>query len=141
MSAGAISGASAGAGAAVNRFGDLSSEDFIKVMISELSKQDPMNPQDSSKLLEQFSSLRNIESQLSLQQQLQTLVLQNQVSSAGGLIGKMVAGLDESNTNVVGTVSSVIVQNGKAYLELDSGKILSMDRVVQIADAATVTGS
>ena len=134
MSAGAIGGASAASTIPGNRFGELSSEDFIRVMVTELAKQDPLNPQDSAKLLEQFSSLRNIESQLALQEQLQTLVLQNQVSSAGGLIGKLVAGLDESNVNVVGVVSSVIVQSGKAYLELDSGRVLAMDRVVQIAN-------
>jgi flagellar basal-body rod modification protein FlgD len=121
-----------GAGA----FGKLKSEDFIKVMISELSHQDPFQPQDSSKLLEQFSSLRNIESQLDLQSQLGNLVLQNQISNAGGLIGKTVKGLDDSNASVQGVVSSVRVTDGKAVLELDSGKTLSMDRVTEIAPKA-----
>lgn len=134
MSTGAIGGALGGATSQTSRFGELSSEEFIQVMITELSNQDPLDPQDSSKLLEQFSSLRNIESQLALQEQLETLVLQNQVSSAGGLIGKLVAGIDESNTSVVGMVSSVIVQDGRALLELDTGQVLPMDRVIQITD-------
>jgi flagellar basal-body rod modification protein FlgD len=135
MSAGAIGGTSPDATqAAGGAFGSLKTGDFLKVMMSELSHQDPFQPQDSSKLLEQFSSLRNIESQLSLQDSIQSLVLQNQVSSAGGMIGKLVAGLDADNDQVAGLVTSVLVQNGKVMLELDTGKSLAMDRVTQLAN-------
>lgn len=114
-------------------FSDLSSDQFIKIMLSELTNQDPFQPQDSSKLLEQMSNLRNIESQLSLQDKLESLVLQGQVSQAGGMIGKVVAGLDASNNQIVGVVTSVRIESGKAQLELDTGKTLGMDRVTQIA--------
>ncbi|MCE9592238.1 MAG: hypothetical protein K8S99_17165 [Planctomycetes bacterium] len=117
-------------------YGSLKSSDFIKVMLSELRNQDPFQPQDSSKLLEQLSSLRNIESQTSLQTQLQNLVLQSQISQAGGLIGKVVAGLDANNDTIGGQVTSVVIQDGKALLELDTGKTLGMDRVTQIAQGA-----
>lgn len=135
MSAGAIAGASSlGASPGAGAFGDLTSDDFIRVLLTELSNQDPFDPQDSAALLEQMSSLRNIESQLSLQEQLGDLVLQNQVSAAGGLIGKLVTGLDGSNSDVEGVVTSVRVQDGQAILELDSGKALAMDRVTRITN-------
>ena len=138
MSAGAIGGFGAAAAtpaAAASRgaFGELTSEEFVRVMISELSNQDPFQPQDSSALLEQFSSLRNIESQLSLQDQIGALVLQNQIAGAGGLIGKLVAGLDGSNDAVSGLVTSVRIEDHTVMLELDTGKTLPMDRVTQIA--------
>lgn len=125
-------GTKTGAAAAGGAFGDLKSEDFLKVMLSELKNQDPFQPQDSSKLLEQLSSLRNIESQMSLQDSLTNLVLQNQVSSAGGLLGRLVGGLDDRNRAVQGLVTSVRVQDGKAILELDTGHALAMERVTQI---------
>lgn len=138
MSAGSIGGATLGSGAAApNRFAELQSDDFVRVMIEELSHQDPFNPQDSAALLEQLSSLRNIESQFSLQEKLESLVLQNQISAAGGLIGRMVTGLDANNNAVQGMVTSVRVQDGQAILELDSGGALPMDRVtrIDVADA------
>ena len=136
MSAGSIGGAGLVANrVGGNSFAELTSQEFVEVLFSELTNQDPFNPQDSQALLEQLSSLRNIESQLSLQKQLETLVLQNQLSSAGGLIGKEVAGLDANNDAVRGVVTSVRVQDGKAQLELDSGKLLSIDRLTEIADA------
>ncbi|MDH3584900.1 MAG: hypothetical protein OER86_11870 [Phycisphaerae bacterium] len=117
-----------------NRFAEMSSEDFIRVLFTELRNQDPLEPQDSSKLLEQLSSLRNIESQLTLQEKLESLVLGNQIASAGNLIGKLVEGLDGFNDQVQGLVTSVRVADGQVVLELDSGQALEMDRVTTITD-------
>ncbi len=133
MSAVSSTSSATGATTTANTFGNLSSADFMKIMMTELQSQDPLQPTDSSKILEQLSSLRNIESQLSLQQQLQSLVAQNQISAAGALIGKMVVGLDTTNTTVAGVVTSVLVQNGVPVLQLDSGKSLNMSGVTQIA--------
>ena len=132
MSAGAITGSSVTASGASNRLADLSSDDFIRVMLSELENQDPFEPTDSSALLEQLSSLRNIESQLSLQDQLESLVLQNQITSAGGLIGKLVIGLDGAHAEVEGLVTAVRVEQDRVFLELDTGQTLRADRVTQI---------
>jgi len=141
MSAGAISGA-AGVGASQsqeqskrpenNAFADLSSTEFVDIMVQELTNQNPFKPNDSSKILEQLSSLRNIESQSKLQDSLSNLVLQNQVSQASGMIGKMVEGLDAENNRISGEVTSVRVQGDKAVLELDTGKSLEMGRVERI---------
>lgn len=117
-----------------NAFAQLDSSEFIRVMISELQNQDPFQPQDSSKLLEQMSSLRNIESQMTLQNQLQNLVQQNQVASAGNLIGKLVQGLGEDGQNLQGLVNSVRVTNNGVFLELDTGASLKMSQVTAIAD-------
>lgn len=136
MSAGSISGAagvsSAGQVPGFNGFGELSTGEFVNVLIEELTNQDPFQPQDSGALLEQLSSLRNIESQMMLQEQLEALVLQNQVTMAGGLIGKAVRGLTEDNDAIDGLVTAVRVDDGKATLELDTGRTLPMDRVTRI---------
>ncbi|MEE9211593.1 MAG: flagellar hook capping FlgD N-terminal domain-containing protein [Phycisphaeraceae bacterium] len=134
MLAGAITAAAATAAPAGNRFAELSSDDFIRVMLSELQNQDPFAPSDSAALLEQLSSLRNIESQLSLQKQIESLVLQNQIAQASALIGMLVRGLDDGNDAVEGLVTSVRVQGGRAFLELDTGQTLRADRVTEIRE-------
>lgn len=136
MSAGAIGGATSAVSStsASSGFGELDSAEFMKILLSEMSNQDPFKPQDSGALLEQLSSLRNIESQLSLQKQLENLVLQNGLSSAAGMIGKEIEGLDAANDKVSGVVNSVRVENGKAILELSSGKSLSIERVTSIRE-------
>jgi flagellar basal-body rod modification protein FlgD len=131
--AAALSGVSgAEPGKVSNQFAKMGSDEFIKIMITELTQQDPLKPSDTSAILEQMSSLRNIESQLSLQERLESLVLQNGVSSASGMIGKMIEGLDESNDRVTGLVTSVRIADNKTFLELDSGKTLAVERVTRI---------
>ena len=140
MSAGAIGGLSGAAAPQVNRFAELNSQDFIQVMLAELSNQDPFEPTDSTAVLEQLSSLRNIESQLELQEKLESLVLQNQIAIAGGMIGKSVQGLDVTNDRIGGVVTAVRVVDGEAILELDSGKTLPLDRVTRIDSPAEGDG-
>jgi flagellar basal-body rod modification protein FlgD len=118
-----------------NGLAAMTSDQFLKVMMSELQNQDPLQPQDSGKLMDQVSSLRNIESQLQLEQKLSQLVLQDQIAAAGNLIGKMATGLDAQGQTLSGVVTSVRVENGAAILELDSGQALEMTRVTQIANA------
>jgi flagellar basal-body rod modification protein FlgD len=133
---GGVTGATTGQTPGSNRLADLNSTEFINVLITELTNQDPFAPNDSQAILEQLSSLRNIESQLSLQKQLESLVLQNQIAQASGMIGKLVEGLDTQNNQLTGNVTSVRVVDGKAILELDTGKALPMDRVTRITDSS-----
>ena len=49
---------------AQDAFSSLNSEQFVKIIFTELSKQDPLQPNDSKALLEQLSSLRNIQSEI-----------------------------------------------------------------------------
>ena len=132
MSAGAIGGAAAATAADNNGFASLSSDEFMKILLSELSNQDPFEPQDSAALLEQLNSIRSIESQISLQDQLENLVLQNQIASAGGLIGKSISGLDANNDAIDGIVTAVRVEDDEVFLELDTGKQLATSRVTRI---------
>ncbi len=137
MSAGIVGGAGSSVGSAVSGgkgFAELSSGEFVKVLLSELTNQDPFKPQDSGALLEQLSSLRNIESQVQLQEKLEALVLQNGIASAAVFIGKEIEGIDAGNDAVSGVVTSVRVESGKAMLELSSGKTLAVDRVTRVMD-------
>ena len=115
-------------------FSSMKSEDFIRVIFAELANQDPFQPSDSSALLEQLSSIRSIESDLELMNQLKALVLVNQLSWASNLIGRMVGGLSTTNDRVAGTVVSVIRQGDDVTLELDTGWLVPIESVEQIFD-------
>jgi flagellar basal-body rod modification protein FlgD len=133
MSVGSI-GASASSVGASQGFADLSSEQFMDILISELQNQDPLDPQDTTKLLEQLSSLRTIESQTGLQDKLENLVKQNQVSAASNLIGKVVQGVDSTHSRSAGRVVSVRVTQDGVFLELDNGRSMQMSQVTAITD-------
>lgn len=116
-------------------FAELSSEEFTRIMIEELTNQDPFEPNDTQALLEQVSGLMNIESQSSLQDSLEALTLQSSLAYASGMIGKQIEGLDLNNDPITGMVESIRVVEGKAQLELDNGTALPLDRVTRITPA------
>ena len=126
---------SAGGG---NRFNELSSEDFLQIIFTELQQQDPFEPNDSSALLEQLNSIRAIESDIDLTRKLEDIVFQNKLASAGNLIGKTVEGVVPTGDRVVGNVFAVIRQGDEVSLQLDSGWELPADNVQVIVDPAAL---
>lgn len=113
-------------------FASMSSEDFIKIMFTELTNQDPLAPTDSAALLEQMNSIRSIESDMQMVDNMQSLVFENQLASASSLIGKFVGGLDWSGVRIGGIVSAVVRQGDEIALELDSGAFLPVSGVETI---------
>jgi len=135
MSIGALGGAGAGAAAPGNKFAQMGSDEFVRIITTELANQDPLNPQDTSALLEQLSTLRNIESQVSLQDQLASLVEQNTFNAVSGLIGKTVtyeAGVDPTTGEPLlqsAEVKSVSLRDGEATLKLSNDVKLPLDKL------------
>jgi flagellar basal-body rod modification protein FlgD len=111
----------------------MNSSDFIKMMITQLQNQDPLQPTDSNALLQQMSAIGQMQSTSQLQTTLQSLTLQNQIGASSALIGKTVTGLDSNNNTISGLVNSVKVTQGGVSLELDNGQSLDLSRLTQIA--------
>ena len=121
-------------------YSDLSSDEFIKIIFTELANQDPLQPNDSSALLEQLSSIRSIQSDIELGRKLETLVAQNQLASASNLIGKLVSGVDEEKARVSDFVVSISRTQEGAVLNLRGGQRLLMSNVDEIIDADLLFG-
>ncbi|MFM7052203.1 MAG: flagellar hook capping FlgD N-terminal domain-containing protein [Planctomycetota bacterium] len=140
----AINGLAGGAAVSgtTSRFNELSSEEFIKIIFTELQNQDPFKPNDSSALLQQLNSIRSIESDIQLGEQLESIVFQNQLASAGNLIGKRIAGMTADAQRVGGKVESVARTGDEIALILETGWIIPIDNVEYIdAEPAPGTGT
>ena len=118
-----------------DRLNEMSSEEFLKVMFAELEQQDPMEPQDSGKLIEQLGQIRTLQSQVSLQSTLEDFAVQNQMASASNMLGKQIHGHNDANDAVSGVVNSIRVSDGKVYLGLSNGQAVNMSRVTEVEDA------
>jgi flagellar basal-body rod modification protein FlgD len=117
-----------------SRFSEMATEDFIRIIFTELTNQDPLQPNDTSALLDQLNSIRSIESDLKLTEQLQSLVTENQLASASGMIGKFIGGRTADLERVTGFVVSVIKQGEEIVLELDSGLTVPIENVETVID-------
>lgn len=117
-----------------NQFGEMSSEDFIKIIFTELANQDPLQPSDSGALLQQLSTIRSIESDMKLTQRLDALVHGNQFASAGNLIGKFIGGRTSDFHGVAGWVVAILKEGNSIHLELDTGWIVPLENVQTVID-------
>ena len=117
-------------------FGGLTSDTFMRLLITQLQNQDPLEPAKNQELLAQMSQIGQLQSTTLLQDSLKGIVLQNNLGAAGNLIGKFVQGMDESGDSLEGMVTSVRVQDDNVFLERDNGKSVQLGRVTSIGSPA-----
>ncbi|MFT3686201.1 MAG: flagellar hook capping FlgD N-terminal domain-containing protein [Phycisphaerales bacterium] len=113
----------------VNKFAQLSSESFVRIMTAELTSQDPLKPNDSNQILQQMSSLRQIESSTTLTNKLDQLVSQNQFAAASTLLGASISGIAENGTRQSGIAMSIVRTDKGASLVLDTGYRIPVNNI------------
>ena len=94
----------------VHELKDLDLNQFLKLMISELQNQDPLNPMDNTQFVQQIGELRSIAASDQLTSTLQSVQTQQSLTTASSLIGKQVTALTSDNKDISGTVTSVSVE-------------------------------
>jgi flagellar basal-body rod modification protein FlgD len=115
----------------------LGQDDFYKIMISELSNQDPFEPLDNQQFLEQLTSLQNSQTMSQLNEGIGKLLLSQELASAGNLIGREIKAVDadaaEGTGELSGTVERVQVKDGEVSLVLDGGQPVALGEILEIA--------
>jgi len=126
-----------------NNLGQMSSGDFLNLMIQQLQQQDPLNPTDSNQLLTQMSQISTLQSNTTMVSSLSGLTLQQSIGAGANLIGKSITGLDDSGNPQTGIVKSVKVVNKQVRLVLGDGTTeLPMGNLEQVNAAnGTTSGS
>ncbi|HUU83399.1 MAG TPA: flagellar hook capping FlgD N-terminal domain-containing protein, partial [Phycisphaerae bacterium] len=114
--------------------GALSGDDFFQLLIAQLVNQDPLEPTSNQELLQQISSIREIELSGTLADSLKSLTDQQRYGSASALIGHYITGrpdsADPSGLRPEGVVVAVrFSTDGQAFLRLDNGLELSLEQL------------
>ncbi len=129
-----VTGVGASTQSGASSVGALSSDEFFKLIFTELSNQDPLKPNDTNALLEQIANIRSIQSDVDLVDRLGELVGQNELSSGAGLIGRLVSGLTDTDDRVSGVVNSVSKTDDGVVLNLDGGYRVPMSKVDRVLE-------
>ncbi len=119
----------------------LTPQDFLSLMVTQLQNQDPLSPASDSDLLNQMSSIGQLQSSTDLQSTMSSVTLQTQIGSASALIGKSVTGISTANKSVTGTVDSVGVAGSTVNLNLDTGDTVTISNVSSIKPAVATTAT
>lgn len=119
----------------------LTSEDFFKLLVTELRQQDPLAPSKTSDMIAQVSQIRNIELSGNLSTTLDQLAKQQRIAGATDLIGKqVVATVNDADGNpqyLGGTVTSVrFAADGTALVDLDNNNTVPLANITGVAGSA-----
>ena len=117
---------------------DLDINQFLQLMIAELTNQDPLNPMDNTQLVQQIGSIREISATDKLSSALDLVQSGQSLTTASSLIGKNVKALTDDNENIEGTVERVSVQvddddnNKRTYRVHVDGKDIDLRNVREV---------
>ena len=86
------------------------STEFLRLMITQLQNQDPLDPMDNSEILAQIGQIRSISASDQLRETLASVLTGQNLATASGLIGKEVRALSDDGSDVVGIVDKVSIE-------------------------------
>lgn len=101
----------------------LSREDFLKIMISEMTHQDPMNPVDNQDFLNQLVQLETLQATTALADGIARLMAMQQIGAASQMIGRNVRAAAADGESIAGTVQKVVIQGGEASVVIDGRSV------------------
>lgn len=117
-----------------NDFGSLSNSEFFEIIMTELSAQDPLAPNDTKALIEQISLIRGIESDENITDSLDNLSDQSEFNSAAGLIGTLVSGVSEDGRRILDVVTSVSRTSDGPVLNFVDGTRVKVSNVDEVRE-------
>ena len=97
-------------GKKTNSLEDLDVNQFLQLMISELTNQDPLNPMDNTQLVQQLGSIREIAATNQLTTTLGSMQTSQSLTTASSLLGKEIKAMSADGDNITGTVDRVSVE-------------------------------
>ncbi len=115
--------------------GRLTREQFLKLLTTQLQQQDPTDPMDNGKILEQLSLLENLEATGTLTTTLQGMVRSSTLGSAANLLGKHVSAFDGEGQRIEGIVSGLTAGREGVRLTVDGRKI-ALEQIQEIRNPA-----
>ena len=120
----------------------LGQQDFLKLLVTQMTAQDPMNPQSDTQFIAQMAQFSALEQAKRMQADMSKLRSDQELGQANSLIGKTVTLQVNPDLTAQGSVSAVQIEAGTPKL-IVNGQKFDLDQVVTISPSveATTTSS
>lgn len=105
----------------------LGKDDFLKLLLAQLSNQDPLKPLEDKEFITQLAQFNTLEQMQAMNKNLVDMLAGMSLASASDMIGKTVR-VSTASGMAQGVVTAVTMTDGKAKLSVTSG-----DEVVQVS--------
>ena len=108
---------SVGAAGTSLRASGMNQEDFLKILLTQLTYQDPMKPMDNQEFMAQMAQFTSLEQTQQLNDKISTLISNQAALQSVGLIGRTVD-ISSASGAVTGTVVSLSVSGESPLITL-----------------------
>ena len=104
----------------------LDKDAFLKLLLTELKYQDPLNPTDDKAFIAQMAQFSTLE-------QMQNMSKVLSLSQSCSMIGHTISA-QTKDKEISGTAEAVVIRNGVPYIKVD-GDEAPLDSVIEIRSA------
>jgi flagellar basal-body rod modification protein FlgD len=130
----ANSQAPADASTTTKKSNDIDKDMFLKLLVTQLKYQDPLNPADPNEFLGQTAQFTSVEKLTQLAENSTQSALATKMSTASSMIGRDVSYAGTGGTDTTGLVQSAHINDGgDIVLALSDGNEVNLSAVKSIA--------
>jgi flagellar basal-body rod modification protein FlgD len=116
----------------------LDQDDFLKLLIVQLTQQDPLSPIQDTEFISQMAQFSTLEQSKAMENNIASLRNELQLTQANALIGRSVQLLSGAGL-VAGTVSGVELASGTPKIVVN-GQSYALSSLLSVATAPTQQG-
>ena len=110
----------------------LGKEDFLKLLVAQMTKQDPTNPMKDTEFVSQLATYSGLEQQINMNKNLEKLIAANNAATAASavsLIGTVVGYTNENGEFKTGQVTFIDLVNGEVNLFMADNTYVPFSKV------------
>ncbi len=109
----------------------LGQKDFLKLLVTQLKMQDPLNPESNTDFIAQMAQFSSLATNVSTGDKITQLQNTERFQQANGLLGRTVVLQADSTTQLSGTVSGIAFDAGTPMIVVN-GLPYNMDQVLGV---------
>ncbi len=110
---------------------DLGKDAFLKILITQLSNQDPLDPLKDKDFIAQMAQFSTLEQMTNMNKTIEQMAAMNK-ASAVSYIGRVIEYTDDEGLPAYSTVGYVRFEEGKIILNTTDGDV-PLEKVVSVA--------
>jgi flagellar basal-body rod modification protein FlgD len=110
---------------------ELDSSQFMQILLTQLTHQNPLEPMDNAEMMSQFSQLNSLQELRGINSSMETVSATSQTAYMSSLIGKTVKASRADGKIIEGVVEGVVT-------EVDNPQVLIGDERVDLIDVLEI---
>ena len=114
----------------------LGQEDFLKLLVAQMTTQDPLNPKADTDFAAQMAQYTALEQTKTMEQDIAGLRAQQSLLQASALLGNTVQIQTGIDTTITGVVSAVNIEEGMPFIVVN-GEEYDLSQLLSIMPSAT----